>query len=144
MRGRRAFECRGACKRRGWTETFGAAALHITRRFYGVATGNRKKDTLFNGLTFVSDEFNGVNKDNRGTIRTRHVRNFPDGLWQMIEENGLSRVYLGVHWVFDAFALGNNDIPDFGQNVGGVPLGATIADDIFNTGMKKSTVGPRP
>ena len=24
----------------------------------------------------------------------------------MIEENGRSRVYLGVHWVFDAFAVG--------------------------------------
>ena len=37
MRGRRAFECGGACKRRGWTETFGAAALtprsHVVHQF---------------------------------------------------------------------------------------------------------------
>lgn len=85
--------------------TFGAAAFHMTRLFYdGVAAKNYAPDKLFDGLTFVSDEFNGVNADNKGTVRPKHVRNFPGGLWQMIEENGRSRVYLGVHWVFDAFA----------------------------------------
>jgi hypothetical protein len=47
-----------------------------------------------------------------------------------------------VHWVFDAFAVKNNGDPDFTKNVGGVPLGLTIAEDIFASGMKKSTVGP--
>ena len=61
----------------------------------------------------------------------------------MIEENGRSRVYLGMHWVFDAFAVDNNNEPDYAQNVGGVSLGLTIADDIFNNEMKKSTVMPR-
>ncbi len=120
--------------------TFGAAAFHITRLFYGVPLGDRTQDDLFDGLTFVSDEFNGVNKDNKGTVRPRHVRNFNHGLWQMIEENGRSRVYLGVHWVFDAFAVNNNNQPDFNQNVGGVPLGLAIAEDIYSTGMTKSTV----
>ncbi|HBY78259.1 MAG TPA: hypothetical protein DEG47_14935, partial [Cyanobacteria bacterium UBA11148] len=82
--------------------TFGAAAFHITRLFYGVS--DRNNDNLFDGLTFVSDEFNGISRDNKGTVRPKHVRSFPGGLWQMIVENGLSRVYLGVHWVFDAFA----------------------------------------
>jgi hypothetical protein len=125
--------------------TFGAAAFHMTRLFYGVPAGNREPDTLFQDLTFVSDEHNGVNKDNRGTVRARHARSFPDGLWHMIEENGRSRVYLGVHWVFDAFAVvgGGAGNPDLGQNVGGVPLGITIAEDIFGNGMTKSTVGPR-
>jgi vanadium chloroperoxidase len=124
--------------------TFGAAAFHITRLFYGVAVGNRNPDNLLQGLEFVSDEHNGVNKDNKGTVRPRHIRNFPNGLWQMILENGRSRVFLGVHWVFDAFAVNQAGNPNLAQNVGGVPLGITIAEDIFNTGMSKSNVGPRP
>ncbi|MDQ3247733.1 MAG: hypothetical protein M3Q45_00865, partial [Chloroflexota bacterium] len=75
--------------------TFGAAALHMTRLFYNVSVKDRSPDDLFDDLAFVSDEFNGVNRDNRGAVRPRHVRNFSDGLWQMIEENGRSRVYLG-------------------------------------------------
>jgi vanadium chloroperoxidase len=121
--------------------TFGAAALHITRLFYGV-TG-RGNDSLFQSLTFVSDEFNGVNKDNKGAVRPKHVRNFPGGLWQMIVENGLSRVYLGVHWVFDAFAENSSGDPDPNRNVGGVQLGLTIAEDIFANGLNQSIVGPR-
>lgn len=123
--------------------TFGAAALHITRLFYGVASSNRARDDLFDGLDFVSDEYNGVNQDNHGTIRPRHVRKFTDGLWQMIVENGRSRVYLGVHWVFDAFAVKNNGDLNLSKNVGGVPLGLKIAEDIFSSGMDKSSVGPR-
>lgn len=120
--------------------TFGAAALHVTRRFYGVADKDKKTDALFKDLAFVSEEFDGDNKDNKGTVRPRHVRSFPDGLWQMIVENGRSRVFLGVHWVFDAFAVKTNGDPDLSKNVGGVPLGLDIADDIFNTGMQKSAV----
>lgn len=123
--------------------TFGAAAFHISRLFYDPNIGDHDPDTLFDGLVFVSDEFNGANKDNKGTVRPRHVRNFPGGLWRMIEENGRSRVYLGVHWVFDAFAVDNNGDLDLGQNVGGVPLGIKIANDIFGDGMNKSPVGPR-
>jgi hypothetical protein len=138
--------------------TFGAAAFHITRLFYGVKPGNRKSDDLFDGLDFISDELNGINsgdptavtidtQDNRGTVRPRHRRDFGDGLWQMIIENARSRVYLGVHWVFDAFAVKGDGKPDLSQNVGGVLLGLTIAEDIFNggsaKGLKKSPVGPR-
>src|SRR5215207_1986041 len=127
--------------------TFGAAAFHITRLFYGpdpggvnkggVSAGDRKPDKLFDGLIFVSEEHNGINKDNMGTVRPRHVRNFPDGLWQMIIENSRSRVWLGVHWLFDGFTVKGNQI-DFTENIGGVPLGLTIAEDIFKNGMKKS------
>lgn len=70
------------------------------------------------------------------------MRRFDDGLWEMIEENGRSRVYLGVHWVFDAFAVKNNGKPDLAQNRGGVPLGLKVAEDIFQHRMSKSTVGP--
>lgn len=129
--------------------TFGAAAFHVTRLFYKVAVGNTSPDDLLSGLTFVSDEHDGINRDNEGTVRPRHVRAFPRGLWQMILENGRSRVFLGVHWVFDAFAVDKEDNPDLDQNVGGVPLGINIAEDIFSKGAKKETVnksnvGPRP
>ncbi len=134
--------------------TFGAAAFHITRLFYGpqneggvgrggVSKGDRKQDTLFQGLEIVSDEHNGISKDNKGAVRPRHVRNFQNGLWHMIVENGRSRVWLGVHWVFDAFLEKNNGEPDLDKNVGGVPLGLTIAEDIFENKMTKSTKGPR-
>jgi len=135
--------------------TFGAAAFHITRLFYNeggtLKANSLKKDKLFKDLDMVSDEFNGVSIDTRGTIRPRHRRNFPDGLWQMILENGVSRVYLGVHWVFDAFALKAKQ-PDItkkvgGKHIGGVPLGLLIAEDVFKAGNglgpKKSNVGPR-
>lgn len=120
--------------------TFGAAAFHIVRRFYGIDADDTSPDILFEDRTFVSDEHNGVNKDNNGTVRPKHVRDFPNGLWQMIEENSLSRIYLGVHWAFDGFAVDSSGVPDFTQNIGGVPLGINIANNIFDTGMTKSTV----
>ncbi|RDB06540.1 vanadium-dependent haloperoxidase [Runella aurantiaca] len=120
--------------------TFGAAALHMTRMFYEIDAENTTPDTLFDDMTFVSEEMNGVNTDNKGTIRPRHVRKFSGGLWQMIEENGRSRVYLGVHWIFDAFAVDEDGNPDFTQNIGGVPLGLNIAKSIYGKGGGKGPV----
>ena len=40
---------------------------------------------------------------------------------KMIEDNARSRVYLGVHWLFDAFSPTR-------PKVGGVPLGKGVAD----------------
>jgi hypothetical protein len=138
--------------------TFGAAALHSVRLFYGQGgtfkDGNLSPDNLMNGVAFASEELNGVNTDNTGAARPRHLRKFDDGLWQAIEENGRSRVYLGVHWVFDAFAVHKNGEPDLyrkdaaGRTTGGVPLGLLIAEDVFThgngKGPRKSTVPPRP
>lgn len=124
--------------------TFGAAALLVTRLFYGIAPGDRSADDLFNGLHLVSDELDGKSRDNLGAVRPRHARRFPGGLWEMIEENGRSRVFLGVHWVFDAFAVKDNGTPDYAKYVGGVPLGLRIAEDVFaangGKGPKKSAV----
>jgi PAP2 superfamily len=71
--------------------TFGGAIFQILRRFYGT-------DHL--GFTFVSDEFNGVTRDNAGNVRPYMPRSF-SSLSQAEEENGQSRIYLGIHWSFD-------------------------------------------
>jgi vanadium chloroperoxidase len=123
--------------------TFGAAVFQSVRQFYH--QGNYGPDTLADGVEFVSDEFNGINTDNTGTVRPHLVRRFPGGLWQMIEENGRSRVFLGVHWVFDAFTVNDANQIDLNQNIGGVRLGLDIANDIATNGLKASAAaGPDP
>jgi len=126
--------------------TFGAAALQILRLFYGIAAGNTNPDNLLKGLKnpdgtdifFVSDELNDKTQDNNGTVRPLHRRTFEDGVWDMVIENGLSRVFLGVHWSFDAFAVKGNGNPDLSKKIGGVRLGLDIAEDIFAYGNKKA------
>ena len=71
--------------------TFGGAIFQTLRRFYG---------TDHVGFTFVSDEFNGVTRDNAGNVRPYIPRSFST-LSQAEEENGQSRIYLGIHWSFD-------------------------------------------
>lgn len=120
--------------------TFGAAAFQIVRRFYG--HDPELPDDI--AVSFVSDELDGKSRDRNGTVRTRHVRSFPS-LWHAIFENGQSRVFLGVHWIFDAFAAADvkecdgsfKDPADitYTQNIGGVPLGLAIANDIFDSGL---------
>jgi hypothetical protein len=124
--------------------TFGAAALHTARLFYGVAAGNRAPDALFPNA-FVSEELNNKTTDNQGTVRPYHARKFPGGLWDMIIENGLSRVYLGVHWAFDAFPVDSDNNPAISaaSRIGGAPLGFAIAEDIFarNAGQVPPAAG---
>ena len=71
--------------------TFGAALFQTLRNFYHT---DRIK------FTFVSDEFNGVTEDNQGNPRPLIPRSFKT-LSQAEEENGQSRIYLGIHWSFD-------------------------------------------
>jgi len=71
--------------------TFGGAIFQTLRRFYGT-------DQV--GFTFVSDEFNGVTRDNAGNVRPYIPRSFSN-LSQAEDENGQSRIYLGIHWSFD-------------------------------------------
>ena len=70
---------------------FGGALFQILRRFYGT-------DNI--PFTFVSDEFNGVTRDNEGNVRPLLPRTF-SSLSEAEEENGQSRIYLGIHWAFD-------------------------------------------
>lgn len=92
--------------------TFGAAALHMCNRFYGT------DDIPF---MFVSDELNGVTTDNQGNVRPFSPRSYGT-LSEAIEENAQSRIFLGIHWQFDATA--------------GVNQGRAIANRIFNTRLR--------
>jgi len=69
----------------------GGALFQTLRRFYG-------SDAI--AFTFVSDEFNGITRDNTGAVRPLMPRSF-SSLSQAEDENGQSRIYLGIHWRFD-------------------------------------------
>jgi membrane-associated phospholipid phosphatase len=117
--------------------TFGAAAFTIAEKYFAAI---RPGVDVAKDLKFVSGELDGISKDNKGAVRPKIERTFAGGFKQMIEENGFSRIFLGVHWSFDAFAVKNNGTPDLTKNTGGVPLGTNIANDIFANKMKKSNV----
>ena len=70
---------------------FGGALFGTMRRRFG--TDNVP-------FTFVSDEYNGITRDNLGNVRPLRPRSF-NTLSQAEEENGQSRIYLGIHWSFD-------------------------------------------
>jgi membrane-associated phospholipid phosphatase len=73
--------------------TFGSACFET---FAGLV----KKPTDAIKAIAVSDEFNGKTTDNEGIVRPRWEQTFT--LKEAIEQNKRSRVYLGVHWSFDA------------------------------------------
>ena len=87
---------------------FGGTIFQIMRRFYGT-------DNV--AFTFVSDEFNGQTRDNNGNIRPYRPRSFST-LSQAEEENGQSRIYLGIHWIFD--------------KTEGIAQGRRVADYVFD------------
>lgn len=87
---------------------FGGALFQILRRFYGT------DDIKF---TVTSDEYNGLTRDNLGVLRLLHPRTF-NSLSQAEEENGQSRIYLGIHWSFDKSE--------------GITQGQQIADYVFD------------
>ncbi len=86
---------------------FGGALFQTLRSFY------RTDDIAF---TFVSDEFNGVTQDNEGNVRSLLPRSF-SSLSEAEEENGQSRIYLGIHWAFD--------------KTEGIAQGERVADYVF-------------
>jgi hypothetical protein len=92
---------------------FGGALFQILRRFYG-------KDKI--PFTFTSDEFNGVTKDSNGNPRPLIERRF-SSLSEAEEENGQSRIYLGIHWSFD--------------KTEGIRLGNKVGDFVFDHAFRK-------
>jgi hypothetical protein len=70
---------------------FGGALFQTMRRILGT-------DNV--AFTFTSDEFNGETQDHEGNTRPLLPRSFTS-LSQAEEENGQSRIYLGIHWSFD-------------------------------------------
>lgn len=133
--------------------TFGAAAFQLLRLFLvekGAATfdANGVDDISFD---FVSDEFNGRNKDPKTKQPRDHLTLGLDSLWQAITDNSVSRVYLGVHWQFDGITTRNAADTDdeFGipsspselGKTGGVWLGAKIANEIaLKLGVSTATI----
>lgn len=87
--------------------TFGGSLFQVLRRFFGT------DDVSF---TFVSDELNGVTTDWQGSLRALAPRTFAS-LSEAEEENGQSRIYLGIHWEFD--------------KTEGITLGRRVADYVF-------------
>jgi hypothetical protein len=90
----------------------GGALFQSLRRFYGT-------DNI--SFTFVSDELNGVTKDNTGATRPLIPRTFST-LSQAEEENGQSRIYLGIHWSFD--------------KTEGIAMGRQVANYVFDNALK--------
>ena len=105
--------------------TFGGAVFQTIRLYYRQRDNLTFKPDEPDNIEFemVSDELNGVNRDldqpydpsqpifnQPGTVRTRVVRRFPS-LWAAIFENAISRIWLGVHWRFDAFAAKDVYVP---------------------------------
>jgi hypothetical protein len=87
---------------------FGGALFQVLRRFYG-------RDQI--AFRFVSDEFNGVTQDHEGNVRPYWPREFRS-LSEAEEENGQSRIYLGIHWSFDKRE--------------GIAQGRRVADHVFD------------
>ena len=87
--------------------TFGAAMFCTLRNFYGT-------DEISYQLT--SDELSGYTTDSQGTHRTKVIRRY-NSFSQGVIENARSRIYLGIHWQFDADA--------------GVAQGVRVADFVF-------------
>jgi hypothetical protein len=89
--------------------TFGGALFQTLRNYY------RTDDIEF---TFVSDEWNGETVDADGNLRPLVPRHFAS-LSEAEEENGQSRIYLGIHWSFD--------------KTEGIAQGRRVADHVFDT-----------
>jgi membrane-associated phospholipid phosphatase len=73
--------------------TFGSACFETFAGLVGKTT-----DAIT--VTFVSGEFNNSTTDHEGVLRPRWEQTF--SLKTAIEQNKISRIYLGVHWIFDA------------------------------------------
>ena len=88
--------------------TFGAACFKTVAGLLGT-------DLKDININFVSDEFNGKTTDNTGVVRPNYQEKI--SLLTAIKDNNESRIWLGVHWRFDA--------------EGGETLGTAISTEII-------------
>jgi hypothetical protein len=88
--------------------SFGGAVFEMMRLILG-------RDHV--PFTFVSDEYNGQTADSEGNVRPYHPRTY-EFLSEAEEENGQSRIFLGIHYYFD--------------KTSGVELGNNVAKHVFN------------
>jgi hypothetical protein len=99
---------------------FGGAVFQTLRNFYAT-------DAI--AFTFVSDELNGVTLDAGGSVRPLVPRRF-SSLSQAEEENGQSRIYLGIHWAFD--------------KTEGIAQGRRVANYVFTKAFRPVRRGRSP
>lgn len=92
--------------------TFGASTFQILARFY-------RTDNI--SFTIGSDEFNGMTRDQDGTVRPIVYRSY-SSFSQAKVENAESRIWLGIHWRFDA--------------VQGIAMGDAIANAVFTSVLR--------
>jgi vanadium chloroperoxidase len=102
----------------------------------------------------VSEELNGLSRDLRqpydpkapitdqpGIVRTRVPRHF-SSVWEMMFENAISRIFLGVHWRFDAAAAKDILIPTTTKDVYAVDNnGASLFQNVED--IRYTTMGTR-
>jgi hypothetical protein len=98
---------------------FGGALFEMLRNVYGT-------DRI--AFRFVSDEYDGVTRDNQGQVRPLLPRSF-SSLSEAEEENGQSRIYLGIHWAFD--------------KTEGIAQGREVADYVFDHAFQPLSRGTR-
>ena len=167
--------------------TFGGAFFQMTRLYYHARDKLTFEPNAPDDIAFTarSDELNGISRDlyqpfdpnqpitaQQGLVRTDLTLAFPS-LWAAMFSNAISRVYLGVHWGFDAFDANDvlesknlqpdgeyaykdpkdiryeamstrGDRPGGKFPIGGVPLGIGIANDIWQSGLKPTPVDRQP
>jgi hypothetical protein len=92
---------------------FGGALFEMLRNLY-------RTDRV--AFTFTSDEFNGVTTGGDGATRPLIPRGFTS-FSQAEEENGQSRIYLGIHWSFDKSQ--------------GIRQGRQVADYVFANAFQR-------
>ncbi|KAI5378704.1 hypothetical protein J4E82_002590 [Alternaria postmessia] len=136
--------------------TFGGAVFQMVRRYYNGRVGNWKDDEVDNIAIdmMVSEELNGLSRDLRqpydpkapitdqpGIVRTRVPRHF-SSVWEMMFENAISRIFLGVHWRFDAAAAKDILIPTTTKDVYAVDNnGASLFQNVED--IRYTTMGTR-
>ncbi|HLU48863.1 MAG TPA: phosphatase PAP2 family protein, partial [Planctomycetota bacterium] len=88
---------------------FGGALFQVLRRYF---------ETDDMAFTFMSDEYNAQTQGSDGVTRPFLMRSYTS-FSEAEEENGQSRIYLGIHWSFD--------------KTEGIEQGRRVANHVFDS-----------